>query len=1321
MNKYLTRLLSLLLFAIITSFVGFYLSPTNIEATCLGDIECSYTYTLTVCSNDNDQVCEYSIECEGGYCGVNRSFTDTIMQNCSGAGYECNSTQTCTAPYTMGADYCATSEPDDPTPPTYVPPPPSPTPTPIASQYYGCNSSNACATSSTYTTAQACSDAGLSDCQSGSCPVCEPDPEELVSGCYSSVACAWKQFSSLQECRDTDGIDDESCGTHSGNCPPGCQPTRDGNKFFYYFNDVNSNGSWDWPTTDEKRLVGPNWCTSGNTFAGVDQASIGISPDSLNLSSPNYTVQSWCGVGNGEVCSDTNETSCFNNSVEGQCHNQLGAACGIGLCGGDRDLKSGQIFMIRGQANWYTLNLTFPSGWRLSPGTVERLWTSSKYRYLESTAFGARVQVYVDSHNIVGQVCSGVDGFGLIRNYNKSCEIYANGQTGTVEISNEDTLILTGSGLSEAPTSEPSRLVMSKIDPNNNPNGTIPIDFSLPNTYYNESPSGLDYYIWNSGLAVPNYSFESGTTVGWSGNDVDNFVVTSNTKYAGTYSLVARKYNDGVGTFDPYVVSNIIQTGQSLAGRTFKLKFAMRSHANTVTVPNIALQAYPSWNYQSIGPITISPSWRYFEREVTFPTSISDTQLRVVLRQPDTSWIEQVYYDAIEVERSNTGYNCNTGYGNWCSDSVNLTNTLSEGTYKFFCDVPAANSANYYQKCTGNPFCTFNGGQLVCDGVQDCGSRDFVTVNVTCANQCGGSCGTADLGIPNVNLSITSDYGVPPDHDLTNDADRRLTLSWTDSPVGLADEYDIKILNRDYYNSLSGTAQERITNANCSDTRVLCLNGGRARSFLYNPNLTSYSATGYTVSGTAYGRDIYNQMVGAVRARNTTCGDQVGPWNIRNANIFGDIPTRVNTVNALNSCARVGDASFGTTAQGYRASNTVPNYTTTQNSSSASYALDNLPYLGSTWTSTKGTYNLDLNLINTDPANSYICADCSNGNNNRFSCTPQNGDDRTAPLAVGATPAQFYVVNENLANTPWWQWVNGVAYAGTGMTSNVSTTCAMRPDCSPYLAIRSTASNINAGIPLVGNSTIGRGSGSYSQRRSTSPAQVPGQYAMSQNFGGVARRDYNYYRTIFNVDEIPTAGRLSSTINSYTQITGAGSLNIEGADILYYAAGGTMTINAGPSANRWSVPADHKKIIMVNGNLTINGAVNQRIMTVEQGGYLAFIVSGTITFNNNVGHVVNEGSNPRNQDQSNVEGVFVGNSIVVATDGVATIQDNKFLGAGIFVGWNNIQLRRTFNDGEIGQRFHNNSPTELFFYRPDFLYNAPRAMQETNLLWQEEN
>ena len=161
---------------------------------------------------------------------------------------------------------------------------------------------------------------------------------------------------------------------------------------------------------------------------------------------------------------------------------------------------------------------------------------------------------------------------------------------------------------------------------------------------------------------------------------------------------------------------------------------------------------------------------------------------------------------------------------------------------------------------------------------------------------------------------------------------------------------------------------------------------------------------------------------------------------------------------------------------------------------------------------------------------------------------------------------------------------------------------------------------------------------------------------------------------------------------------------LNGVEAYYHT--GNLTVDS-----NWDVASGETVVVFVDGDVSFGDGATT---TVAEGGFLAFIASGNMTFSPEIGSDTASSTTPV------IQGLFVADGTLAwpsrAGGGVA---DRKFVGAGTFVGWTDISLERTFNDGVGGGADNNLYPTTLFQYRPDLLLNAPGLMRVPRYQWQE--
>lgn len=286
-------------------------------------------------------------------------------------------------------------------------------------------------------------------------------------------------------------------------------------------------------------------------------------------------------------------------------------------------------------------------------------------------------------------------------------------------------------------------------------------------------------------------------------------------------------------------------------------------------------------------------------------------------------------------------------------------------------------------------------------------------------------------------------------------------------------------------------------------------------------------------------------------------------------------------------------------------------------------------------------------------------------------------------LSVPSIGNNFFLARSAQA---WWQTQNGLVYAGGAMGNAIVSFVPETAVTGAYLSLKNSVSTLSSsGIAITGGGDIDSTleiTTKYSRlREDTEQARVIGS-----RYEG-ARESYQYFYMVYSMGSSPTA----DFTNSKPTIPPANGR-------AYYGAG-NQTIDT-----NWDVSSGENLVIFVNGNLTIDANI-----VVEEGGFVAFIVSGDITFSNTLG------SSSPSDTASTVEGVFIGNRIIV--QGGLTGGDLKFIGEGTFVGWSGVQLQRTYANSTDNDSY----PTELFRFRPDFVMNIPDRMTRPIISWQEVN
>ncbi|OGV94262.1 hypothetical protein A3A66_04670 [Microgenomates group bacterium RIFCSPLOWO2_01_FULL_46_13] len=291
------------------------------------------------------------------------------------------------------------------------------------------------------------------------------------------------------------------------------------------------------------------------------------------------------------------------------------------------------------------------------------------------------------------------------------------------------------------------------------------------------------------------------------------------------------------------------------------------------------------------------------------------------------------------------------------------------------------------------------------------------------------------------------------------------------------------------------------------------------------------------------------------------------------------------------------------------------------------------------------------------------------------------------PVTGNLTGVNFFVTQSRSA---WWQTIGGDVGANNGnITSNIPDTCVASATCEEFITLFDAANNADSSGVIVhyaGTVSAGTGGGSLSEGT---------DYNALSLYDTTAKEDYAYFYRLF---EMPP--------NASDDIAPDGNANPPSgppADgkYAYFQSG---DLNIGPN-NNWNISSSQSIVIFVDGKLTFDFQLLQGI-NVDPGGFLAFIVNGDITFNANVGS--NAPGNP-NTAPSDVEGIFItDSSIIIASS------PNQFVGEGVFVGWNGVNLGRDLTG------FANTTyPAEIFRYRPDLIINTPDRFKKPYYTWEE--
>lgn len=329
---------------------------------------------------------------------------------------------------------------------------------------------------------------------------------------------------------------------------------------------------------------------------------------------------------------------------------------------------------------------------------------------------------------------------------------------------------------------------------------------------------------------------------------------------------------------------------------------------------------------------------------------------------------------------------------------------------------------------------------------------------------------------------------------------------------------------------------------------------------------------------------------------------------------------------------------------------------------SGSYNVGSVP-VGSGYTAT---------LHITDDA--YVCS-CPSGCVYGGLTSPQSG-------------VNFFVTQ---SKTAWFQTVGGSLHAETDLVDPV-------PDSAlePYVSLQDDLGTPNsAGLVTYGE----MGGVDFSAQVGIQEDGIDegGRDYLARSSVALPQQNYAYFYRRFEMGLHPSADDFGDPLHA-AQPNRSPS---DGKRAYYYQ--GDLTIDA----NVWNVGADESLTLFVDGTLTVRDEIH-----VAQGGFLAFIVSGDIRFDETLG------SPDETSTAALVEGLFIADG-VITVEGSGGSGDLKFVGEGTFVGWGGIVLGRDYDDGAGGIASNATYPVELFRYRPDLAINAPERFKKPVYTWQE--
>lgn len=537
---------------------------------------------------------------------------------------------------------------------------------------------------------------------------------------------------------------------------------------------------------------------------------------------------------------------------------------------------------------------------------------------------------------------------------------------------------------------------------------------------------------------------------------------------------------------------------------------------------------------------------------------------------------------------------------------------------------------------------------------------------------CGGSCEKgSSVGTPNAVQVLTPQAGTA----ITLNPSGAFQLTWRQNPVtgaesGLVSEYQGVVYKQDAYPN--------------PDAALADAGAANVRTFTQLAALT-LPETVYSQTITLNTEMKQGPLVIAIKSRNLQCpaenpSQQESAWTV----------TPPYSVSAAIA-GKFYLTSNGSCSVGASTPITLGNADVTATAITGTVYQNNFGSAdGFSFTVPAEPLNYRYQLGFTSPAGENLrCAAC----NDSDTSTPQTCDLGFQPGPTDS--AHFFVQNYSMTFGPWWQTWGGLIYGHTGIRSNT-------PD-GQFLSRALSELAESSGIAMTNGAFSGLVTGGWWNEFPAPQPRAEG----SNNRDFVTKENYEFF-----VDRLENGLPAANLDSSISSPPAAGAT--EGDARILYRDGDLLLA---PDAT-WNVGSGDKRIIFVNGNLTVRQMTeNQKITTVEQGGYLAFIVKENITFEANVGYNNPGDGQPILGNEPLVTGVFIANGqLTILSQGS---EDRKFVGGGTFVGWNGISMPRTFENAGIGKASHETTPTDTFIFRPDFLVNTPQVMRYSDMIWQE--
>lgn len=282
-------------------------------------------------------------------------------------------------------------------------------------------------------------------------------------------------------------------------------------------------------------------------------------------------------------------------------------------------------------------------------------------------------------------------------------------------------------------------------------------------------------------------------------------------------------------------------------------------------------------------------------------------------------------------------------------------------------------------------------------------------------------------------------------------------------------------------------------------------------------------------------------------------------------------------------------------------------------------------------------------------------------------------------VSAGSTASDSATVTVN--NIPWWQAKGGSVFAQTNIYSPIPPTCTP-PLCNPYLILDGGVSNqYSPGLAIFGGSSfnLGSGGGLVSSKNWLANSSYTGKNWTYSYFVSLIPRSY----TIHNIS--------SATIGDAT-LDGSAATDDKG--YTWYKKTGDLTISGDVT-----ISGGKKVILLVEGNLTINGKIN---LDSKEDFFMAIVGQRSVGTGGNI--IVGNTVTASSPDYA-LEGIYF------ADNNFNTGNANTNLRIKGSVSANTTTLARLGGD--------ETTPSELFEYAPEIMVNYPDTLNPTNIAWKE--